>query len=258
MGFFRKSGLVLLSVILAILLIALGTILTLGFSITYENVQKTVPPILKQIFLTEETQQQMSWDILQLQISCNRTNSESVALPLNNSDFPELVVPCSEVYKGTDAVVDYGVNQLVSEMYYQDYTCTDFSNCLNKSPTYLVSDKFRGKLTHYSLILLIISLVCFVFVFLLARKKSNACFIIGGIIAGVSLLLLAINRIFGSILSSLPSSREINPSSFVDVFFSSSTSIFLIFLVFGLAFIIVGVVLKVLASNRSVEDDETD
>ncbi|VVB79797.1 Uncharacterised protein [uncultured archaeon] len=258
LGFLRTSGLVIVSVILAILLLALGTISTLGFSINHENVQKTVPDVLKQTYLTPESQQQMSGNLLQFQLYCNQTNSENVTIPLNNSEFPYLVVPCTEVYKGTNSTVDYCVNQLVNEMYYKDYSCSGVRDCINKNPTYLVSNRFREDLMHYALVFLLISLACFVLVFLLARKKSNACFIIGIITGAVSLLLLIFGNVLKDFLGSLPSSQGISPSSFANIFFSSSTSVFLIFLFFGLAFIITGIFLKVLSIGQVVDDEEEE
>lgn len=256
MSFFRTTGLVLISIALTIFLLASGILLTIGLSLNYDSVQKEVPSVLKQIFITEDTQPQINNMVLQMQMYCNQTNSENVTVPLNNSGFSELVIPCVEVYKGTDSVINYSASELVFEIYYKEYDCDGFRECVSDEITYLVSNEFRSELMHYSLILIIFCLFCFILVFFLAKKKSNFCFLLGGSFIGASLVLLGIDKLLEAVFSSFPVSQGINPSSFVNVFFSSSTSIFLIFLLFGLALIISGILILILAANRAVEDEE--
>lgn len=261
MGFFdflRTSGLVFISIIFGVLLIIFGTFLTLGFSISYENIQKTLPPILKQVLLNGETPDQIDESVLQMQMYCNQTNSDGVMVPINNSYFLDLIVPCSEVYNGKDSVVNYSLNEMVNEIYYKNYSCASLTDCIDEDPPYIVSNQFRKELMHYVWILFFVCLVCVVFVFLLARKKSNACFVLGGILACSSLLLLWTDKILSSAFSSFSGSKGLEPSSFVNIFFSSSTSVFLIFLLFGLAFIVSGIVIKFLASRNEVEDSSED
>lgn len=255
-GFLRTSGLVIFSLVCAILLVLLGMTLTVGFSLSYENVQKELPGILKQVYFTPDNQEAISENILQMQFYCNQTGVQSVSLPLNHSDFQDLAIPCSEIYLGTNSVVDYGVSELVKQVYYKEYSCSGVRDCFDKSPTYLVSEGFHSELLRYSLILLILVLLCFVFIFLLSRKKSNACFVSGGILLVVSLILLFLGNVVNSFMLMLPSTPGISASSIANIFFSSSTSIFLVFAFFGLASIIAGIILKVLAAEKVVEDDE--
>ena len=71
----------------------------------------------------------------------------------NNSEFVfredtsgyTFSIPCDIVAQGSEAIVDYGVNSLIEQVYYEDYDC-EFWDCIGKtsSPLFLISEKAKN------------------------------------------------------------------------------------------------------------------
>lgn len=252
MGVLRGFGIVIISVLLFVFLLAAGIFGTLTTSLTYENVQPKVHDIASEIVTTQiGTNNIVNQITPYLELYCQ--NSTEIVQKFGNYTF---VFPCDVVSQGQDEIVNYTVDYLVNDFYYKDYNCT-FTKCFQESPIplFLVSDQARvywRNLFYKSLIGILILLGL---IFLFVEKKSNALILPGILMIASSLIVsqlktigsfiakLILSPIF-SALSETPLSKDII-TNIVRMFFSESTRMFLWMFITGIIFIIVGIIFRI-------------
>jgi hypothetical protein len=156
----------------------------------------------------------------------------------------EFVFSCSKVWEGSEVLIDYAVESLISEVYYKEYDCS-FLDCFKKTDSmyFLISlhsqEYFKRKAVFFSLLALVIFGLMF---FLLAKKSivfivSGALLIISSFsIKGFSKYLLSLTQkqLFGGAI-------EINLFEFLNPFFIKLPFIAAVFLISGIIFCVVGI-----------------
>ncbi len=250
MGFLRGFGIVILSVVLFLLLLLAGVFSTLSSSLTYDNVQPRAYTVADQIITTQIGGQEIVNKLTPyISVFC-QNNSEVV----QNFEGYTFVFPCDVLSQGYDSILNYSVNYLVKDFYYQEYNCT-FVHCFESSkvPLFLVSDFARQhwkSLFYKTLFGIIIAIALIV---LIIEKKSNAPLLVGALLVGSSLITLQLNKIgtkiAGIVLSPLSSAVSgINTnttiSQVVAMFFSNSNKVFIWMFVTGLILIAFSLVWK--------------
>ncbi|GBE20191.1 MAG TPA: hypothetical protein ENG87_01320 [Candidatus Pacearchaeota archaeon] len=238
MGLIRGGLFVIVSVMFFLFLLVGNAALTLDMSLGYENVKLELGSVVEslaenQMNLTEVVDE----DFEVMELYCQNNSANSFEYIFNEQGFT-FVIPCEVVFQGSGDVIDYGINSLIDEAYYQKYDC-NFWDCMGngKSPFFFVSkqakDYWHGKF-YFALITLIVLLVS---MFFLIEDKINLPIIIGSLLVVSSLPFMKLEWIAGIF------SNEFF-SSFFSIFFSSAYTVFLIVISLGVAVLIVGTLLK--------------
>ena len=240
MGFFKGSFLFIASVLLLISFLLGNIFLTLNMSLNYETLQSEFTPVVKDVAEKEFSISSVIVDeqFFLMELYC-QNNSEFV---FSESGYT-FVIPCDVVAKGSDAVIEEGINSLVNDIYYQDYDC-NFWNCLDKSevPYFLVSEKAKDYWKSKFYITLFVSFILIVLTFLLVEQKYNLLTLTGGLLIVSSLPLIKLEKIL-----SLINYKYV--SDFIAIFFSKSYSVFLVSFILGIIVLGIGIGLKFYMSD---------
>lgn len=235
MGFIRTSTCVILTTILFISLILLALFSVVQWSSNYD--------VLKPGLVSYSKSALQNGNLLNFNLNEGYSALQTYCLMHDNYIYTDgnihLEIPCDVVNKGMDSVIDYGVNNILQNIYYKNYTC-GFMNCLqqDKNPLVLVSEKAHLFLRAKFYIMLLISIILFILLFLCTKKKSNSFIITGILMVLVSLITKSIDFLLVLVPQQI---RDI-----VGLFFSKSHTVFLIFLITGIALIFIGILIKVL------------
>lgn len=231
MGLIRSGAIVVVSCLFFVSIFIGNIFLTLSWSLEYDNVEPIVSEfgrgIVEDVGISTSVQ-----DAYPLMLNyCEYGDGDYVF----SSEGVSVNIPCSEISKGPENVVDYGVGQVVDNFYYREYDCS-FFECLKSEgqPYVLVSEKSRGYFASNFRFVLTISMVLFVILFLIVQSKSTA-FIVSGILISFSALPF---RKFNWILGFLPNG---DVSDFFLAFFTKSYNVFMIMIIIGVVLFILGI-----------------
>jgi hypothetical protein len=251
MGFFKGLGVVLLSVLLFLSLLAGGVCLTLGMSLSYENVQPTVVSISSNLISQNIDVNSLVEEASPLFQEYCKTNTEYVF----SEGGQTFVIPCSIVNQGNEAIVNYLLNDsltnIVDDYYYKPYDCK-LVECMKKGEiTALISQQARDYWMSKFYMFLIMSIVFMALLFLLMEKKSNWFFLIGALFFVDSLIISKLNTIGTWIAKVLLTSiKEIFSgeipkeviSQVVSLFFVEAKIVFYIMIGIGILFLVIGII----------------
>ncbi|MFC1682539.1 hypothetical protein ACFL0X_02895, partial [Nanoarchaeota archaeon] len=237
MGLIRGGLLVIASVLFFVSLLVMGIFLTLDLSLEYENVQPELSAVVFEMAneeqdLTKEVEG--NYDVMQLYC---QNNSEYVY----NEEGYEFVVPCEVVAQGSGAVVEYGVDDFVESVYYDEYDC-NFLDCFEKfseegePPFFLVSQKANDYCHSKFFLFLVISILLAVLIFFLVESKTSFPLTVGSLLLISALPFAKLESIFGFMSESF--------SGLFSIFISKSYRVFLVMFVIGLIVLGFGIVLK--------------
>jgi hypothetical protein len=233
MGLIRGGLLAVISVLLFFSILAGDLLLTISLSLTHDNVQTHLSPLLR----GEVDEHVGANDILNERYPAMVLYCQSYTDYVVQYEGYTMVIPCSVVSQGEEAVLDYGINDLVSKVYYSPYDCK-FWDCFKEQslPLFLVSAKAQqywyAKFNYALIIIGVLSILGF----LMAEKKSNF-FILLSVLLIIAALPFAkfdlILKLAGSTFSGL-----------LQVFFSQAYSVFIKTAIIGAALLGVGLILK--------------
>ncbi len=259
MGVLRGFGLVIVSVLLFVSLLATGIFATLNYSLTYENVQPKIyniadNVIVEQIGANEIVNQLTPF----LEIYC-QNNTEVI----QNFQGYTFVFPCEVIGQGQDSILNYSINYLVSDFYYKEYNCS-FVKCFEESdvPLFLVSAHAKDYWKSLFRKFLIFDLILIGLIILFVEKKSNSPLLVGSLLIPTALIISQLQKIGTAIaklvlspisaILSKENSKEII-SQIVDIFFSESVKVFLWMLIAGLILIAIGLFFKLTALGLKIK-----
>ncbi len=247
MGAIRGILLVFVCVFLFISLLLLNIFLTLSMSLDYKNVQAELGVVLNNILEGQNVTTIVEKNFYLMEFYCQSNPESEYSLSYDGSGY-DFEISCFVISQGSDAVVDYIVNDFVDEFYYKDYDC-EFLDCMEKtgSPLFLVSEKAKNYWNSKFYFALLVSLGLIGFLFFLAEKKSNIFIIAGSLLMVVSLPFMkldwALSLISGESLLGL-----------LNVFLSESYTIFVISLVLGILLLGVGILFKIFKVGFKISD----
>ncbi len=233
MGIIRGGLLAIISVLLFISILAGNLLLTISWSLNYNNVQEKLTPVIKDVLRDEIG----ATDVLkekfpQMQTYC-----------VNNPEYiftyreRVITIPCSVVGEGEEKVIDYGIGKFIEDIYYHNYEC-NFWDCFKTEglPLFLVSSKAQVYwYTRFNYILMAIGILS-ALGFIFAQRKSNFFILLSFLIILASLPLAK----FDFITSLIGEPAE----SLLNVFFSRSYDVFFRVALIGAAFLALGLILK--------------
>lgn len=256
MGFFRGAGLTILSIILFVVLLIGGIFASLSLSLEYKNVQPRVYTVLEQFVGSQIGEEQIKNEILPYAISYCQTNDEWV----QEFDGYVLAFPCSVVLEGYDSFLNYGINQVINDFYYKEYTC-NFLDCFKEQelPLFLISEYSQKFWKNLFIKFLIFSIVLFGLIILLVKKKPSSLILLGSLMVPVSLFLMAFKKAGEFFIASSISGEGTDDllSSITGIFFSESSMVFSRMLILGGVLIVVGIILRIVFSKSEEVKDQT-
>ncbi len=233
MGIIRGGALAIISALLFLSIFLGALLLTISWSLNYENVQPKLQTVVAETLDNELGLESSLADKLPImQASC--TGSSDYIVKYEGND---IIIPCNVVAQGQDAVIAHGVNQFIEKIYFTPYDCNLWS-CFGKYqiPFFLVSAKSQSyfySLFNYALIAIgILSILGF----LLAEKKSNF-FLLIAVLIGVASLPFAKFDLFIGIFG-------VTVKGLLSVFFSKAYSVFFGMIILAGALFLLGWLLK--------------
>lgn len=236
MGFIRGALAVIIGTLLFVSVLLGALLLTFSSSLKYENVKETLVPAVRELIgqsdgLTEG---------LESMSSAMKTYCE------NNQEYTfqygetTMTIPCTIIEQGTTAIVDYGIGKMIEQIYYKQYDC-DFIDCFKQGelPIFVISQKSRDFWTSKFYLVLLAFVLLTLLMFFIIQKKSGLPIMLGSFFVIVSLIIWKI----GSLIMNLMNAQI---KSLIEIFFSSSYSIFIKMLIIGIVLIVAGIILKVM------------
>jgi len=231
MGFIRGGLLVVASIILFILFLIGNTFLTLSLSLQYDNVQPQFILIAEdlaeeQIGLLEGFGQEFEF----MESYCEN-NTEFIS----NQEGYLFEIPCLEVSRGLDSVVEFGIISFVEKAYYQEYNC-GFWDCFKETgvPFFLISEKAKDYWENNFWIVFWVSILLILVMLLLIENKFNLLTFVGGLLALSALLFNKLDGLFIRLTSS-------EYLEFIKIFFSEASTVFWLSLIIGVVILILGI-----------------
>ena len=244
MGVLRGSGIVIVSVLLFVSILIGGISLSMGLSLSYDNVQPQIHSLVAGIVEDSIGAESITNQLTPYLETFCLENTEIVY----NFEGYTMVYPCSVVEEGHDSILNHSVDYLVSDFYYKDYDCA-FTECFGESdiPLFLVSNHAKNFWQSLFFKALIASLVLAGLIVLLLENRINSLLLVGCLVLGGSLVVLASKKIgvfiAGVFLSPLSSAFSDGNSELlskvVSIFFLESSQVFLWMFILGL--ILIGV-----------------
>lgn len=231
MGFIRGALIGLFSFVLFLFLVLMNFCLALSLSLDYENLQpalKNSTDTLLGVFLNNNSALSESNDYCLVE--------KEYVFNYENKDFR---IPCETIEEGKDSVVNYISDNFIYDIYYTEYDC-EFWECVTelKLPLVLISEKAKIYWSGKFFLLAALSLVLFALIFLISNNRPTSFISVGTLI-----ILSAIPfRSFNWFLFFLP--KQI--SSIFSLFFTKAHSVFVGVLIFGILFLVIGILSKIL------------
>jgi len=241
MGFLRGGIITILTILLLITLFAGNILWTFSGSLEYNHLKPSLIKVSTEVIQESQILAQLEQNKIYLQMYC--TQNENIHF---NESGLELDIPCVIALADTNTIVEYGVTQLIDQLYYKQYDC-DFWTCVQEQnpPLVILSEKsyqYWRALFYWSLIA---SILFFLLMFLIAKNKSTPF-----IISGILMIITAIPfKNLEWIFSLLPLGAV---AKFLAMFFSKSYSVFLTMLILGIIFLAIGLVLRFTGLGKKI------
>lgn len=233
MGFIRGGLLVIVSVFLFIAFFAGNLLLTISWSLNYENVKVELNEVITTTLQNQvDIDSFVQNDLVDMQNYC-----------LTYSDYPlsfrgnAISIPCSVVSEGQDAIIPFFASEFIGQIYFDEYEC-GFWDCFSQDdiPFFLVSAKSQAYFySKFNLVLMSIAVLA-ILGFLLAEKKSNF-FLLTSVLLAISALPFAKFDVFAGLFGD-------EVQGIISVFFSKAYSVFLASLILGGILLAIGIILK--------------
>lgn len=228
MGLIKGGLFYLLSIILILSFFAGNVFLTLSLSLSYDNVNAHFSKMIKEQTNAEET---LKNNINLMQIHC-KDNSDYVL----ESEGYTISIPCSIVEQGPDSVVDEGIKDIITQIYYSENSCSSLFKCVMDSEKTIFSQQTKDFMKRYFYLSLFFSLLIILGMFFITEDKIGLSAAVGFMLIFSALPLLAINYLLPSFEKSLLTA--------VSLLFSYSYTVFLLSLITGIILIIFGFGIK--------------
>jgi hypothetical protein len=248
MGFIRGAVITLFSIVLFILLFLMSLTAILSSSLSYNTLQ----PALKTY----------AGDMLQGLTDSENIFSAENQVYMNNYcsistdymftyDNYSFVIPCGTIEQGKDAIINYTVDNFVSQIYYTEYSC-EFWQCVKTSPVPLVllSQKAKDYWHEKFLVLLGLSIVLYGLIFFISKNRPTTF-----IVTGVLLILSSLP--FRSLHWALRFIPE-KFSGIFSVFFTRAHNVFVAVLIIGIVFIVWGILCKIFGWKMEFGEEDSE
>ena len=234
MGVLRGGFVVILSVVFFLAIFLSNAFLNLTWALEFQTLQPNLENYANGMVNETGIRDQLVDNIQGIEYYC-MTHTNYVFVQNQFS----LEIPCTVVDGGVDKIISYGIDQLIENIYYEEYDC-EFWNCIKESdqPLVLISEKAKNYWFDKFKLALWISIIAFALLFIFSRDKGWAV-----MWSGIMVMLSAfIFKKFGWVFSKLL--PNISILDILKVFLSKSQNVFIIMMVVGGFLFVMGVILK--------------
>ncbi|MDP3992409.1 MAG: hypothetical protein Q8P79_02805 [Nanoarchaeota archaeon] len=248
MGFFRGGIVLMLGILLFFSFLTMNSFFILQSSLKYENVKTGLYPILKNISETQ-AQQIIPKEIMG---EFNLTDAardvfnkaKNYCRNQNNIQYNfsyegySIGIPCENVSSSSpEAMITETYDDVIYDIYYKEYDCK-FWDCFSKTelPFFLVSEKARDYWKEKFYFSLLASLILITLIFLFTDEKRNTPITVGILLILSAFPLLKLKDLLYAVAG--------NFSSMINLFLSSTRSVFMFSLMLGALLVGTGVALR--------------
>lgn len=233
MGILRGAFISLVAVVLFLSVFLMNGFLNLTWSLEYDTLEPNLVEYAGGLINETGVREAIVTTMPAMEAYCFSHNNYI----LTEGDF-NFEIPCTVVDSGPDNIINFGIETLIFEIYYDDYNC-EFWECVKTSdiPFVLISKKAHDYWNENFRLTLWIALIAFAIMFLFSKDKGWIL-MLGGIFTLLSSYLFKKFDWFLSILPDMPYLDVIN------VFFSRANAIFIIMMFVGGALLITGIAFK--------------
>lgn len=233
MGVIRGALIFVLALVLFIALFLANGFLNLSWSLEYETLQPNILEHAGGIINDTGIRDTIKTTLPVMEFYCMTHNNYI----FTEGDF-NFEIPCSVVNSGVDNLINFGVETLIFQIYYNDYDC-EFWDCVKNSdiPFVLISEKAKDYWHSKFRLACWVALLSFGLMFLFSRDKGWTL-MLTGIFVLVSAFLF---RKFDWFLSILP---DLAFFDVLNIFFARSQGIFIIMMFIGGTLLLVGIAFK--------------
>ena len=247
MGIIRGALVTIFTVLLFVSLFSTASFLTISMSLNYDIIKPEVKNIVNSLVLNQTDLPEQIDDSLEImQVYCQNNTVFSQEIEetdfLNNYTFE---IPCEVINQGSEAVINYTIDDLVEKNYYKEYDC-EFRDCFAQAeglPFFLFSKHSKNYWNGWFYTAFFISLGLAALLFFFMANKTNFPFLLGIVLMVVSLPFLGVGKLIGLIVGW-------EYAQIFSAFFTQSYTTFLIFIILGIISIGVGITLKFLSVGR--------
>jgi hypothetical protein len=235
MGAIKKILLVIVTFLLFLSFVSAILFLVLSSSLTYENVQNRSVSIVHDVLQKNfNITSIVAKNYIFIQMYCQ--NHNNYVFTAENYTFD---IPCNVSLNGQEAIIDQGVKEIIHQIYYKDYNCK-FFDCFKEKgiPVFLISDMSRTSFSNFFFWTFLVSLILLACTFFLVEKKTSF-----PILSGTVLIIAASPFLkIGSWVNILSNSISLQ---FLQIFFSQSRNVSILFLIIGGLLLLLGIIFKI-------------
>ena len=233
MGVLRGGLVFLLAIVLFLTLFLTNAFLNLTWALEYKTLEPNLKSYASTMIEDMGVKNQLAEGLMGIEYYCMAHNN--FVFSEQGFDFE---IPCTVVDSGVDSIISYGVDLLITQIYYGEYNC-EIWECVKESeiPFVLISEKAKNYWFDKFKLVCLIALGAFVLMFFFSRDKGWAV-MLTGIMAMLSAFLF---RKLDWFLSLLP---NLSAFDIISMFLSRSQSVFVIMMIVGGFLFLIGIVLK--------------
>jgi len=248
MGFFRGGLVFILGILLFFSFLTMNSFFILQSSLKYENVKIGLYPLVKDMSMSE-TGNLIPKEIIgefnltdaakdaskSLQNYCRNKNNTHYVF---NYEGYTVDVPCEIANASSpEALINETYEDVIYDIYYKEYDCK-FWDCFSKTklPFFLVSEKARDYWKNKFYYSLLASLILIILIFLIIEEKRNTPTIAGTLLVLSAFPLLKLKDILYALAGDF--------SVLINIFLSSTRSVFVFSLISGMLLIGTGIALR--------------
>ncbi|MBU2104507.1 MAG: hypothetical protein KKF67_01890 [Nanoarchaeota archaeon] len=235
MGVIRGGLFVIASVLFFISLLVGGILWTVSLSLEYNVIKPELSSVIEDVVTDNTNFSEIVEEKLPAMEKYCENNSEFVF----SQEGYVVDIPCETFEEGTSAVINETINDIVEDVYYQEYDC-GFIQCFKESagkPFFLISEMAKNYWRNKLYIVLTLSFIILILMFLLIENKTNLPLVVGPLLVITSLFFTKLDWI-----SSFTSEKIL--LQIISVFFTQSLGVFWRFFIAGILVLIAGVFIK--------------
>jgi len=234
MGLIKGGLITFISILLFITLLSSNVLFTMSNSLEADTFKSEVVSVFKESSLYPELEEGVLDNIPDMQQHCINSSSYDYYDEEREEVFE---VPCAVVNEGSEAVLDYVIEEYVESIYMEEESSEE-------SESFSVEGIRKG-LNKWFWITLFVSLGLILIQFFILDDKRRLPFLVGGLIVIASLPLLVIDWLVGFI-------GVFEFSEFLPLLFSKSGVTFITAFATGIIVMGIGIVLKFVHFEKSV------
>ncbi|HKZ34126.1 MAG TPA: hypothetical protein VJ142_02740 [Candidatus Nanoarchaeia archaeon] len=251
MGLFRGGTVLILGILLFSSFLIMNSFFILSSSLKYENVKAGLYPLVTDIsgsgtgglipkeIVGEFNLTDAAEDALRFgKFYCRNQNNTQYSF---NYEGYNVNISCETIINSTssESLINETYGDVIYDIYYKEYDCS-FWRCFSKTglPFFLVSEKAHDYWQSKFYFSLAVSLILIALIFLLVEQKINTPIIVGALLALSAFPLLKLKDLLYAIAG--------NFAALINIFLSSTRSIFLFSLIAGIFLAGAGIGLRLL------------